>query len=220
MKIGIGITTYDTRSTLDQCLDNIYRRSKWPYELHVAKDSDKHRLGVAKRKNQCLDALKHCDHVFLFDDDCWPKRNSWADKFVEFSEAGMGEHFQYSNSIKHGSPSLIFKPAGILEVYPHGGAPFMYMSKNAIEKVGGFYTGYGLYGFEHIGWSCRAYKAGLTLEKFTQPAFLSNFLYAADYDHTIRVKSSITDVEKASLTKIAEPAYDIDIQQIYRPITW
>ena len=66
-------------------------------DLYVATDSDKDRQGVARRKNECLRALKDCDYVFLFDDDCFPIKDGWVNFFIQSGDA----HLLYLHSDLH-----------------------------------------------------------------------------------------------------------------------
>jgi hypothetical protein len=76
-KIGIGYTTYKRDALLQECLDNLRLYTTSDYKLHIARDSDEDRRGIALRKNECLHHLQDCDYIFLFDDDCYPKKKGW-----------------------------------------------------------------------------------------------------------------------------------------------
>ena len=70
--IGIGYTTYKRDDLLQECLDNLRLNTTLDYKLHIARDTDEDRRGIALRKNECLHHLQDCDYIFLFDDDCYP----------------------------------------------------------------------------------------------------------------------------------------------------
>ena len=83
MKIGIGVTTYNRPGHMALWKKQLYRHAPGnTYEVYVAADSQT-RLGIAARKNECLNTLKNCDYIFLFDDDCFPVKNGWEDYFID-----------------------------------------------------------------------------------------------------------------------------------------
>jgi glycosyltransferase involved in cell wall biosynthesis len=83
MKIGIGVSTYKRPECLAKCLEQIKKHTDMNnVTLVIATDTDQDRKGIAYRKNECLRALQHCDHIFLFDDDCWPIKDGWVEEIV------------------------------------------------------------------------------------------------------------------------------------------
>ena len=83
VSIGVGITSYNRPECLKECLEHIYNHTFTNnVKIYVATDTDEDRRGVAFRKNECLRSLKNCDHIFLFDDDCYPINDGWIDFFI------------------------------------------------------------------------------------------------------------------------------------------
>ena len=147
MKIGVGCTTYNRPAMLDKFYYQIERLASYEIELYIAEDTDEDRKGIAYRKNECLRALQHCDHIFLYDDDCYPIKKGWEDFFIK---SGY-QHLLFLNEYNH---NFLINLADI-EVYRDCGGVFMYMTKEVVERVGAFDEGYLLYGFEHADYSCR-----------------------------------------------------------------
>lgn len=176
--VGVGVTTTPNRKQLfETWMQQFKKHTHVPYHLHVHCD-DQYR-GVAYSKNQNLRALKDCDHVFLFDDDCWPIHDEWVEFFVDAEQ----NHLLFLNEFIHG------KPNG--NVYKNCGGVFMYMNKPTINRVGAFNEKFNPYGFEHAEYSNRCY--GLTnfylcLKK------TSKYLRALDYEGYNM--SSLTDKQK------------------------
>jgi hypothetical protein len=140
--------------------------------------------GVAYSKNENLKALKDCDYIFLFDDDCYPIHEDWVNFFTSSNE----NHVLFLND-SHG---LIYKKQGT-EYYRDCGGVFMMITKEIVLKVGAF-GDYGVYGFEHAGYSQRIYKARLTDAPYQMLSETNNYLKALDYEGTI--KSSVSDEVK------------------------
>lgn len=184
MKIGIGVTTYKRPKCLakwkEQVNKTIFNEN---VIIYVAEDSDEDRKGVAFRKNECLKALKDCDYVFLFDDDCYPVQEGWLEFFIN---SGY-EHLIYCDPKFHGLRNEI----GDLLMYNDCGGVFMFMQKSAIERVGGFNNNFGFYGFEHADYSNRIMQSSVyPVLKGTE-----KYIYAEDYSNP-KHKSSITQHEK------------------------
>ncbi len=181
--IGVGLTTTPNRKHLaDEWLINFRKHTKEPYHLHIHEDINYR--GVAYSKNENLKALKDCDYIFLFDDDCYPIHDDWVNFFVSSKE----KHVLFLNQ-SHG---LIYKKQGT-EYYRDCGGVFMMLTKEIVTNVGAF-GNYGIYGFEHAGYSQRIYKARLTDAPYQMLSGTNNYLKALDYEETI--KSSVSDEVK------------------------
>lgn len=178
--IGIGVTTTPNRKyLLDQWLTNFRLNTKEPYHLHVHRDEFYN--GVAYSKNENLRALKSCDYVFLFDDDCFPISENWTQFFID---SGY-KHLLYLNEKLHGKPNN--------EVYQNCGGVFMFMTKDVIEKVGAFDEKFNPYGFEHADYSNRIYGKR---HHYISLKDTDKYLRALDYEGNN--KSSITMAEKTN----------------------
>jgi len=184
MKIGIGVTTYKRPKCLSKWKEQVNKTIfNENVIIYVAEDSDEDRKGVAFRKNECLKALKDCDYVFLFDDDCYPVQEGWLEYFIN---SGY-EHLIYCDPKFHGLRNEIDD----LLIYNDCGGVFMFMQKSAIERVGGFNLNFGLYGFEHADYSNRIMQSRVyPVLKGTE-----KYIYAEDYSNP-KHKSSITQHEK------------------------
>ena len=97
MRVGVGVTTHNRKESLDAALRNIRKYLPEGAKLVVVDDASTtpvpeadfrfHRnVGIAVAKNKCLELLDDCDHIFLFDDDCWPKCADWWKPYVESPE--------------------------------------------------------------------------------------------------------------------------------------
>jgi hypothetical protein len=186
-RIGIGVTTTPNRSEyIDTWRKNFEKVKPTSYHLHIHEDVSY--KGVAYSKNQNLKTLADCDYIFLFDDDCYPIKEGWAEYFINSNE----HHLLFLN---HNHKVLAC--TGNVEHYNDCGGVFMFITSEVLNKVGYINSAYGRYGFEHAGYSNRIYKAGLTRSPYQQLVNTKEYLYAMDYN--IEHKSSIPEYKKAKL---------------------
>lgn len=227
MKIGIGCTTYNRPDCKAKWVEQInkhtgskmtefteaclYDYKDYEVKVYIADDS-KERKGVAFRKNECLRALKDCDYVFLFDDDCYPIKDGWIENWVNSEK----NHYLYMDSKFH---RLCGKYTN--DSYWHDcGGVFMYMTKYVIQKVGAFNESFDTWGFEHAEWSLRAYSfQGVIISSHSYWMLnnTSDFIYSEDYSNPTH-KSSITNEEKDLLFKKNFPIFAKGIENIYIPL--
>lgn len=212
-KIGIGITTtLNRKKHLDICLSHI---QKFAPDSIVFINTDEGQ-GIAESKNNCLRALKDCDYIFLFDDDCFPIKQGWAEFFIDASIRSGNHHFLYLNHI-HNKISI---DAGI-ESYIDCGGCFMFLTKEVIEKVGA-YGKYKRYGYEHAGYSQRIFNANLNPSgRFIMPSGASEFIFAFDMDvntYGIDHKPSLPFCQAINSVKENEPLYVEDVKKVYKPL--
>jgi glycosyltransferase involved in cell wall biosynthesis len=220
--IGIGVTTYKRPHLLEKCLDHIKRFTKSDYKLYVATDTDEDRRGIAKRKNECLYFLQECDYIFLFDDDCYPIQEGWETFIIDAHLKTNEHHFVYTKPPFFDVKCFFFQNGVPLQSFEGSGGVFMFLTKKAIQKVGGFYTEYGVYGYEHVGYSKRIKMSQLTSDWFISLPRMSEFIYALDYEieNHYKENSTLGEAEKLSLS---ESNYTICMKEdveIYRPIIY
>lgn len=238
MKLGIGVTTYQRPTHIALWNEQMKKHipsATIPHEVYIATDTPM-RMGIAYRKNECLKALKDCDYIFLFDDDCFPIRDGWADYFINVHKVSGQHHFLYlgetatikqinkfqCNEMASGNWRIIY-----INSFDNCGGAFMFLTKEVIKKVGGYNKGYGYYGFEHAGFTDRIHQAGLTpYGKYLCPSGAGEYLYAMDYNFhlpfNVKVKhqSSLMN-EMGSVKNYIEQnrkVYLEDIKTIYKPL--
>lgn len=206
-RIGIGVTTYNRPEMLKKCLDSISKHTfNGNVTIYVADDSNE-RKGVAYRKNECLRALKDCDYIFLFDDDCYPIKDGWMEFFIENAK---NNHVLFLNDKLH---NYTHSRWGV-RFYKDCGGVFMYIPKAALDYVGAFDEKYELWGMEHCDWSVR-YADGCKI--FMMLEGTENYLYSEDYSNPNH-KSSITNEEKNLLFRKNFPKFAKGIDKIYLPL--
>lgn len=194
--IGVGITTHNRKEV---CMDTVERiRAMSPVGTHVIVVDDasvdpppfdfrfKRNVGIAKAKNKCLELLQEHDHIFLFDDDCYPTSPQWFMPYVESKYPHLSYTFS-TFSDGRGTGNKLKKREGKHIWYEHACGCMLYIRKETLDTLGGFDTRFGLYGHEHINYSKRAHLAGLIPHPFIDirsPQFYS-------YDQHSAVTSSL-----------------------------
>lgn len=196
---GIGITTTPKRKhLLDLCLKQIGKHTPQRHQLFVHNDIEG--KGVAYSKNECLRALQNCEHIFLFDDDCFPIADGWAEAFYNHGY----RHLMYL--CNWGQIKRIGNINGV-EYFNNCAGVFMYLHKSCVEKVGAFNEKFGRYGFEHADYSIRVHKSGITPQAFMCPAHAYKYIHSLDYDGPFEgieatPNLTITEVEEAKAKAI------------------
>ena len=194
--IGIGITTHNRK---EMCIDTVERiRSMSPKSTHIIVVDDAsqdpppsdHRfnqnVGITEAKNMCLKKLRHHEHIFLFDDDCYPTSKRWYVPYVTSPYPHLCYTFPTFVDGK-GTGNTTIKTENGHTWYQHACGCMIYIRKSVLDVVGGYDHRFGLYGHEHINFSKRVHKAGLIPHPFIdveKPMFYS-------YDQQKNVEHSI-----------------------------
>jgi len=259
-KIGVAITTRNRRETLDLFLMHFRAFSKVADIVIVDDSSDcpltdlkveglnihyfysPERLGIAKAKNKCLSELYKLKstHFFLLDDDAFPQKTGWEDYYINTGLEAEIPHLTYNNK-EWWIPHVESLPN--IDVYSHSSGILLYYTKEILDKIGGFDLRFGLWGFEHIQHSNRAY---LVCEKtkhkasdvryrnhfvpaintaFFSPSKCTEYIYSLDIDYP-RYRTPLmgnTEVKVASSTLGSERSSDAVTEfvrncEIYYPI--
>lgn len=140
------------------------------------------RLGIPGAKNKCLELAMDwgADHIFLFDDDCWPTSTNWYKPYILNKEP----HLFYIFTNK-GNQTKAFGEIGRDEKagtvwYNHTRGCMLYFERRVIEAVGGFDTVFGDGGYEHTELSDRIHSAGFTSHPYQDVIGSSNLIHSAD----------------------------------------
>jgi hypothetical protein len=121
---------------------------------------DVDRQGPGFARNQVLKQLmdEGCEFMFLFDDDCYPLMDGWADYFVSQSILtgvqflGLPEAFK-SNFHHCGRHEVVYWDRII--------GCFNFQTREFMEKIGYYNAAYKGYGWEDSGRNHRALRSGL-----------------------------------------------------------
>lgn len=193
MKIGIGITEYNRYGVFSRSLVHMMANRPHGSKIVVVDDgSDEpvreadirhsENLGIAAAKNSCLSLLDDCDHIFLFDSDCYPKTKDWWRPYVFSPYNHMCFSFEHNYQGNRLSHSVYVKQKhGDMWEYNAPNGCMLYLTRECLEKVGGMDVGYGKWSFEHVSYSMRIHNAGLTPYPFMDVPNSLNLIHSEDY---------------------------------------
>jgi glycosyltransferase involved in cell wall biosynthesis len=196
--IGIGITTRNRREVAQDTINRIRSLSPKGSKIVIVDDASDvpypkadyrfpFQAGIAKAKNKCFELLKECDYIFLFDDDCYPVRDDWAEAYI-------------SSGLNHASFNFYWRGDGmkVIETIndkvvswssPRGS--MLFITKEALKKAGGMDEGLAVWGYEHPDLSRRCWLMRLTPCPF--PDIKQSELYFYSYDKESAIVSTVTD---------------------------
>jgi len=122
--------------------------------------------GIARAKNKCLELLQDCDHIFLFDDDCYPLREGWWRPYVESPEPHLMRIFEDLAGPKKINDNTCTYRDSQHVAWAHPRGCMLYVRRDVLDVVGGMDPEFGTWGWEHVDWSNRIHAAGLTTWRF------------------------------------------------------
>lgn len=201
MKVGIGIITMGLR----EINPKMYEKSS--YEIFVYTDTE--RLGPGHARNQVLAHFDGYDHVFIFDDDCYPTRLGWEQYFIQSAQEN-GIHYMALPDIFGGD---ILDVKGEITCWFSALGCFLYQDKLAMETIGGYNLEYNRYGYEDAARSHRAIKAGLTgsSEGWSFPVRGFGFIHSEDV-YGENPAPNIATAEKLAYIGQNQPIYQKEIE--------
>lgn len=147
------------------------------------------RAGIPRAKNKCIELLYDagCTHFFLIDDDVFPKSPRFWEPYVIGSKIYNAHHFSYcfkegyTGTLERAEPKII----NGLRVWDMANGCFLFYTREAIEKVGGFNTAYGFGCFEHMELSNRICNAGLIPYPYIDIPYSEELVASLDKTNTI-----------------------------------
>lgn len=189
--IGIGVTTRNRREIAQVTIDNIKEFLPEKSRLVIVDDcSDipfagadfrfNKNVGISKAKNKCIELLDGCEHVFLFDDDCYPVVKDWYLPYINSDVNHLSFTFDRLVDGRHNGNKKI-KEVGKYIIYGNPCGCMLYFKKICFDRVGGFDPNYTMYAFEHVDLSRRIYNAGLTSSPYMDIKGSINLFYSYDY---------------------------------------
>lgn len=159
------------------------------------------RLGIARAKNACIAVLQDCDHVFLFDDDAWPRTHNWAERWIAVSDHWEVGHDMYITPARFGlyygvGPHELRDIFGegelALNVWSEPLGAVLHFNRACLKALGGFETERAVspYGYEHLQISTRAFLGGFTRGfRFLAPAIVEDIIFSIDRTQLLHYQS-------------------------------
>jgi len=188
--VGVGITTHNRRETAEESIRLIRERTPGAKVVVVDDGSDvpypgadyrfAEPVGIARAKNKCLELLEGSEHIFLFDDDCYPLKQGWERPYIESPEPHLMTVFKdLSGRRKLKDVALVYEDSRH-RAWTRPRGMMLYVHRSAIDAVGGMDTVFGRWGFEHGDWSNRIYNAGLTTHRYADVVGSDELIYSMD----------------------------------------
>lgn len=115
------------------------------------------RLGVANNKNRIIAYfLEHneYDHLFLFEDDCYPIADGWQELYLDAHDSANTGALLFLPEGMYGK-AVWWHPAGRVHGLERDGGMLLSLTRRAVEKCGGFHPSFGVYGGEHVEYTRR-----------------------------------------------------------------
>lgn len=204
-KIGIGITTRDRNQVFAYSLSRLVEHLPKDCTLAIVDDNSKvpvaeadyrfeTNVGVARAKNKCLELLKDCDHIFLFDDDTYPINDGWWQPYINHDEPHLMYQFKLPNK-PESDMQLLYQDEDTTS-WSHTRGAMIYLERRVLDAVGGFDTKYGLGGFEHPDFTNRVHNAGLTTHRAMDVVNSNELLYCLDQDGKVDSSVNLRDKTK------------------------
>ncbi|NII54925.1 hypothetical protein [Luteibacter sp. SG786] len=162
--IGIGVITTDVRS-VPEAFPSLCEEGSL---VRIEKDVEK--AGAAVTRNKCLRYLmdQGCEHVFLFDDDCYPTMKGW-ERYVIDEAARHNMHFIGLPEIFKSRP---LASDGELIFWDRVIGCFCYQTRALLQAIGGYNPSYVRYGYNDVARPTRALRSGLAGDGKGYPSLL------------------------------------------------
>jgi GT2 family glycosyltransferase len=216
--IGIGITTRNRSEVLQWCLlhfqtfkpskaftvvvvDDFSNPDEREKNKIICKNQNveyifnNERKGIAGAKNVCIGNLKDSDFIFLFDDDCFPKKSDWDLPFLLLAEKGI-EHSSYIRGDIHNNKKINKNIE--YEVWKNSLGMCLFFTKQCLVSIGLYDENFGMYGYEHADMSIRASEQGFcpkfSIHGYVCPIDAKNYIYSLDCDYEL--KNELTSLGK------------------------
>jgi hypothetical protein len=163
-------------------------------------------VGIARAKNKCFELLDDCEHIFLFDDDCYPVTFGWWKPYIESGEPHLMYIFKDFADGKKLNDNIVLYEDGKLRAWSHPRGVMCYFRRECLEQVGGMDPIYGRWGWEHPDLSDRIFNAGLTKFRYADVVGSDKLFYSADEHRT--VKSTVWGADRAKQIRRNKELYE------------
>lgn len=217
MKVGIGITTRNRNTVLSKNLLYFHKYTPDDFKFVIVDDASstpvsnytyrfETRQGISKAKNKCLDLLVDCDHVFLFDDDCYPISDEWWKPYIECREPHLMYIFNsFSNGKKLTDSKIIYYDDQIIAYsYPRG--CMLYFDMKELGEYVRMNEDFKIWGWEHVNLSDKIFNNNFTICRYMDVRGSSNLIHSMD--ENLEIKSSVLPNEKMVNFEVNKTLYN------------
>src|SRR5690606_13225662 len=144
-RIGVGITTHNRLAAFAKTLAEMRKHLPPGAKLGVVDDASKEPVaeadyrfeenaGIAPAKNKCSELVDGCEHIFLFDDDCYPEAPGWEEPYINSPEPHLAYHYLVSEGRSRG---VVARYSGDdkHEAYAQSQGCMMYVHHSVLDAV-------------------------------------------------------------------------------------
>lgn len=223
-QIGIGVTVHNRQEIFNKWMLEMNKFFPIDSKIIIVDDASDNRIyadcrdwhknifrfdknvGIARAKNKCLELLNDCEHIFLFDEDCWPIAHDWWLPYIESGEPHLMYIFpDFSTSLKLNDTAKIYEDSKKV-AYSHPRGCMLYFHHSCLDNVGGFDPIFGRACHEHPDLSNRIYNTGLTSFRYMDIPGSNKLIYSLD-EHR-QVKSTWDGRGRVECIKRNTPIYE------------
>jgi len=186
-----------TLIVVDDASDTLVKEATYRFEKNV---------GVARSKNKCLELAYNtgAEHIFLFDDDCYPLDKNWHKPYIESSEPHLMYQFLdfADNKGRLKDNSVVYQDNSVV-AYSHARGCMIYAHSSVLDTIGGFDVSYGTAMNEHADWTNRIHNAHLTTFRIMDVPNSNKLIHSMD-EHQSVATSIPRHIRVENLTKNRE----------------
>lgn len=223
-QIGIGVTVHNRQETFNMWMEEMNKYFPIDSKIVIIDDASDEKIisncrdwnvqtfrfeknvGIARAKNKCLELLDDCEHIFLFDEDCWPIAYKWWLPYIRSGEPHLMYIFpDFPVSPKLNDTIIIYEDNEKI-AYSHPRGCMLYFHNSCLKIVGGMDTIFGKWGYDHPDLSNRIYNAGLTSFRYMDVQGGNKLFYSAD-EHRQVVSTCIGKDRSLAIAK-NKPIYE------------
>lgn len=215
MRIGIAYTTHNRYDSFKNSLTEMKKYFPKGAKLVIVDDASdipvkeadyrfEQNVGIATAKNKCLELLDDCDHIFLFDDDTYPRVDEWWQPYIDSPEPHLCYIFLDLVNQKLNDSRIIYRDDSLV-AYSHPRGCMFYVERRVLDVTGGMDTRYMRWGFEHVDLSNRIYNHNLTSFRYQDVPGSSNLFYSGDEQMT--VTTTVPAIERREYLARMRPHY-------------
>lgn len=190
-KIGIAITERNRYNDFLKSYNEIIKFAPKGAKIVVIDDASdipfkeatfrfEHNVGIARSKNKCIELLEDCEHIFLFDSDCYPKVKDWHLPYINSGHKHLMYLFQDFPTGPQLNDSHVEYEDDEIKALSHPRGCMLYVHNDCINKVGGMRPEFGIWGIDHLEMSERIHNAGLTKYRFIDVIGSENLIHSMD----------------------------------------
>lgn len=213
--IGIGITTHNRYDVFLNSFNEIVKLSPKGAKIVVVDDASERavpqatfrfntNVGIATAKNKCMELLDDCEHIFLFDDDTYPKVKDWHLPYINSGQVHLMYLFRNFVNRKLYDSALVYQDDDFTALsHPRG--CMLYIHNSVLDVVGGMDTEYRRWGYEHVDFSNRIYNMGLTPFRFMDVSNSKDLIYSGDEHES--VETTVSHEERREYIHEMKPKY-------------